>query len=108
MLPDRVSNPEPLTYESGALPIVVRGPALLLFRAATHKRELYKYANSKYSDQPTHLRSLIRALAVCKHKIWIPSNPQLLMAWIHGLAWVYDLGLHQATFLHDMDPLLLM
>ena len=29
MLPDRVSNPGPLTYESGALPIVLRGPALL-------------------------------------------------------------------------------
>ena len=28
MLPDRLSNPEPLTYESGALPIARRGPAL--------------------------------------------------------------------------------
>ena len=28
MLPDRVSNPGPLTYESGALPIVLPGPAL--------------------------------------------------------------------------------
>ena len=27
MLPDRVSNPGPLTYESGVLPIVLRGPA---------------------------------------------------------------------------------
>ena len=27
MLPDRVSNPEPLTYELGALPIGLRGPA---------------------------------------------------------------------------------
>ena len=27
MLPDRVSSPEPLTYESGALPIVLRSPA---------------------------------------------------------------------------------
>ena len=27
MLPDWVSNPEPLTYESGALPIALRGPA---------------------------------------------------------------------------------
>ena len=27
MLPDRVSNPGPLTYESGALPIVLRSPA---------------------------------------------------------------------------------
>ena len=27
MLPDRVSNPGPLTYESGALPIALGGPA---------------------------------------------------------------------------------
>ena len=27
MLPDRVSNPGPLTYESGALPIELCGPA---------------------------------------------------------------------------------
>ena len=27
MLPDRVSNPGPLTYEYGALPIALRGPA---------------------------------------------------------------------------------
>ena len=26
MLPDRVSNPGPLIYESGALPIALRGP----------------------------------------------------------------------------------
>ena len=28
MWPDRVSNPGPLTYESGALPIALRGPAI--------------------------------------------------------------------------------
>ena len=27
MLPDRISNPGPLTYESGALPTVLRSPA---------------------------------------------------------------------------------
>ena len=27
MLPDRVSNPGPLTYESGALPSALHGPA---------------------------------------------------------------------------------
>ena len=27
MWPDRVSNPGPLTYESGALPTTLRGPA---------------------------------------------------------------------------------
>ena len=30
MLPDRVSNPGPLTYESGALPIALRGPAMVM------------------------------------------------------------------------------
>ena len=30
MLPDRVSNPGPLTYESGALPIALRGPAFTM------------------------------------------------------------------------------
>ena len=35
MLPDRVSNPGPLTYESGALPIALRGPALQLGTART-------------------------------------------------------------------------
>ena len=28
MLQERVSNPGPLTYESGTLPIALRGPAL--------------------------------------------------------------------------------
>ena len=42
MLPDRVSNPVPLTYESGDLPIALRGPAKLfglnifLFQASVH------------------------------------------------------------------------
>ena len=41
MLPDRVSNPGPLTYESGALPIALRGPA--------------KRWRKKHSSVPTHL-----------------------------------------------------
>ena len=32
MLPDRVSNPGPPTYESGVLPIALRGPAYALDR----------------------------------------------------------------------------
>ena len=31
MLPDRVSNPGPLTYESGALPIALHGLANMFF-----------------------------------------------------------------------------
>ena len=38
MLPDRVSNPGPLTYESGALPIALRGPA---------KRAIYPLMNDR-------------------------------------------------------------
>ena len=36
MLPDRVSNSGPLTYESGALPIALSDPA---------NRVIYKYRN---------------------------------------------------------------
>ena len=36
MLPDRVSNPGPLTYESGALPIALRGPARLRIVLIVH------------------------------------------------------------------------
>ena len=32
MLPDQVSNPGPMTYESGALPIALRGPANCLVK----------------------------------------------------------------------------
>ena len=35
MWPDRVSNPGPLTYESGALPIALRGPALSMSKYQT-------------------------------------------------------------------------
>ena len=31
MLPDRVSNPGPLTYESGALPSALHRPAVLVY-----------------------------------------------------------------------------
>ena len=34
MLPDRVSTPGPLTYESGALPIALCGPALVILDMA--------------------------------------------------------------------------
>ena len=37
MLPDRVSNPGPPTYESGALPIALRGPASKGLTIIKHK-----------------------------------------------------------------------
>ena len=36
MWPDRVSNPGPPTYESGALPIALRGPAVCVCVSPPH------------------------------------------------------------------------
>ena len=48
MLPDRVSNPGPLTYESGALPIALRGPAsykrVKQISCTQHKTSAKKYS----------------------------------------------------------------
>ena len=41
MMPDRVSNPGPLTYESGALPIALRGPAKVSEVEIKKKMHLY-------------------------------------------------------------------
>ena len=49
MLPDRVSNPGPLTYESGALPIALRGPADKDIKSPYRVRSQgYKF---RYQDQ---------------------------------------------------------
>ena len=45
MLPDRVSNPGPLTCESGALPIALRGPAR---KQITDAAETYKKLRIRY------------------------------------------------------------
>ena len=42
MWPDRVSNPGPLTYKSGAQPTALRGPALL------SRRQLLKCTEKMY------------------------------------------------------------
>ena len=44
MWPDRVSNPGPLTYESGVLPTALRGPAVVYAidsQNEAHKEILY-------------------------------------------------------------------
>ena len=46
MWPDRVSNPGPLTYESGALPTALRGLAILLeLRGKSLCKSIYIYSN---------------------------------------------------------------
>ena len=43
MLPDRVSNPGPLTYESGALPIALRGLAARICTKARISTAMQSY-----------------------------------------------------------------
>ena len=53
MLPDRVSNPGPMTYESGALPIALRGPAKSPCMISFMQAGTLWYAE-KDSDQHAH------------------------------------------------------
>ena len=55
MLPDRVSNPGPLTYESGALPIALRGPAKNIHAMTTGY--IVVYVVLLYYVHGKHLRS---------------------------------------------------
>ena len=50
MLPDRVSNPGPLTYESGALPIALHGPAEHVANGYSGKAEIFDSV-CHYSEQ---------------------------------------------------------
>ena len=65
MLPDRVSNPGPLTYESGALPIALRGPAQSPFNWTL---KLNLYAEEKRSFWG-HLMFKTIKQASCKQQI---------------------------------------
>ena len=51
MLPDRVSNPGPLTYESGVLPIALRGPA--------SKKIRLNFSCESSAEQRIHLKHLV-------------------------------------------------
>ena len=52
MLPDRLLNPGPLTYESGALPIALCGPVMLLGSMLPSHSKIHlasNYANANRS-----------------------------------------------------------
>ena len=83
MLPDPVSNPGPLTYESGALPIALRGPAPCIKIAEIHDDAFrvfiqgYTLSNflfaqvdrttQKYSPQLIHLSSCTQKCSLQLH-----------------------------------------
>ena len=49
MWPDRVSNPGPLTYESGALPIALRGPANALRTYCNPEGKVFMFVSANAS-----------------------------------------------------------
>ena len=57
MLPSRVSNPGPLTYESGALTIALHGPAVKLTDRPDMTQDVYR--GRKTTIQPTNELILI-------------------------------------------------
>ena len=58
MLPDQVSNPGPLTYESGALPIAPRGPANRRIIHLWHKDdELSSCCPKQYASRSNTIHS---------------------------------------------------
>ena len=62
MLPDRVSNPGPLTYESGALPIALCGPAGNNFMfASLDSKALSKRSLSTLKDKNLLLEEQIHS-----------------------------------------------
>ena len=55
MWPDRVSNPGPLTYESGALPTALHGPAFPLYTDSIPPDKIHtnkRYHNTHYHFPP--------------------------------------------------------
>ena len=70
MLPDRVTNPGPLTYESGALPIALRGPAqvslkandLFFFRQMILIIDIYKIERQQYFIQKVSQTAIYRTI----------------------------------------------
>ena len=64
MLPDRVSNPGPLTYESGALPIALRGPATTALHGQYNLVALQKGMSLSSTLLHSERPKLYRVLAV--------------------------------------------
>ena len=79
MLPDRVSNPGPLTYESGALPIALRGPALteLLIDLLKYQHPLF-FSLSAHLGQEDMARYLVPYCRVDAYNVvFSPSDIRL-------------------------------
>ena len=86
MLPDRVSNPGPLTYESGALPIALHGLANLCqevgLRDMLDKNQLPKYLQCicklsyvfNFITKKTNYAKVLIKLAFLRYQMYLNDN----------------------------------
>ena len=99
MLPDRVSNPGPLTYESGALPIALRGPATILFNFESTSCKNHSDTNLVKIQNPVieilscmfcaiFSNSSHLGIPNCKKIQWIHTRNILAQRWINFNQWV--------------------
>ena len=85
MLPDRVSNPGPLTYESGALPIALRGPAyvcvcmIFLFISGSWQADVYMKTEMKYKSKNERELKLSKGKAIRFLCIFVKRTRQYKM-----------------------------
>ena len=74
MLPDRVSNPGPLTYESGALPIALRGPARtgigIKFQSSQFELQTAVYQAGSLANAPSYTFSGSAACLTWRESDW--------------------------------------
>ena len=75
MLPDRVSNPGPPTYESGALPIALRGPAYRGRKTTTTKK------NSNNQSRYYRLQQNFYGIANVHHGQGLSKSNQEMFAY---------------------------
>ena len=86
MLPDRVSNPGPLTYESGALPIALRGPARTDFN--TPSEQLFKELG--WSSLPNRIK---HNKAVLTYRALNNLTPEYITHLLQPMSQVHSLNL---------------
>ena len=68
MWPDRVSNPGPLTYESGVLPIALRGPAGMEWNIHDNLYSIgYNLVPEPECNGKYHLSQSIPCFKLCLH-----------------------------------------
>ena len=110
MLPDRVSNPGPLTYESGILPIALRGPAHSFEGSLYLKKIIPTFVPSRglqlyyypFSQIFSH-NVLIYANMTFRVKVVINScRPRQSMAIIDGIARSVNVGRYAKILVSDL------